>query len=97
VGEPMMPTSMIDSNFEENKVLLLNRINEMDAFDVPLSLQSKDLLEIVINNNVKAVDRFTYTFKFIKGKWKAIEGDYFEIMNNYEDEESGKIKATLKR
>jgi hypothetical protein len=97
VGEPMMPTSMIDSNFEENKVLLLNRINEMDAFDVPLSLQSKDILEIVINNNVKAVDRFTYTFKFIKGKWKAIEADYFEIMNNYEDEESGKIKATLKR
>lgn len=97
LGETYFPTSMRDTNFKVNKTTVLNRINESDAFDIPLELKPKDLLEIVINNNVKGIDPFTYIFKYIKGKWKAIGEDPFEIMNNYDEEQTGKIKAALKR
>ena len=97
MGEPMIPTEMIDTNFKVNKNALLNRINEIDAFDISLELKPKDLLEIVINNNVKGIDTFTYSFKYIKNKWKAISEDPFEIMNNYDEEQSGKIKSALKK
>jgi hypothetical protein len=97
LGETMIPTSMIDFNFCENQTSLLNRLNEPDAFDVPMKFKAKDLLEIVINNNSKIQDPFTYTFKYKKGKWEAEETDPFEIMNHFDEEKSGKIKNTLKR
>jgi hypothetical protein len=97
MGEPMMPTSMIDSSFAENQATILNRLNEIDAFDIPLKFKAKDLLEIVINNNSKFQDSFTYSFKLKKGKWMAEETDPFEIMNHFDEENSGKIKSALKR
>lgn len=98
MGMPMMPTSMRDLSFEENQSTLLNRLNESDAFDVPLEFKAKDLLEIVINNNTSDFyETFTYFFKFKKGKWEAEETDPFEIMNQFDEENSGKIKIALKR
>lgn len=97
MGEPMMPTSMRDLSFEDNQATLLNRLNEPDAFDVPLKFKAKDLLEIVINNTSDFYETFTYTFKFKKGKWEAEETDPFDIMNNFDEENSGKIKSALKR
>lgn len=97
MGEPMIPTSMIDSSFAENQATILNRLNEIDAFDIPLKFKAKDLLEIVINNNSKCQDSFTYSFKYKKGKWMAEETDPFEIMNHFDEENSGKIKSALKR
>lgn len=96
MGEPIMPTSMRDLSFEENQSTLLNRLNESDAFDVPLKFKAKDLLEIVINNTSDFDETFTYTFKFKKGKWEAEETDPFEIMNHFDEENSGKIKSALK-
>ena len=97
MGEPMMPTSMRDLSFEENQSTLLNRLNEPDAFDVPLKFKAKDLLEIVINNTSNFHETFTYSFKFKKGKWEAEETDPFDIMNHFDEENSGKIKSVLKR
>jgi hypothetical protein len=98
MGLPMMPTSMRDLSFEENQATLLNRLNEPDAFDVPMKFKAKDLLEIVINNNASDFyETFTYTFKFKKGKWQAEETDPFEIMNDFDEENSGKIKSVLRR
>lgn len=98
MGEPMMPTSMLDSSFEENQNTLLNRLNEPDAFDVPLTFKAKDLLEIVINNNAPNFhEPFTYSFKFKNGKWVAEESDAFEVMNHFDEENSGKIKSALRR
>ena len=97
MGEPMIPTSMRDLRFEENQFALLNRLNEPDAFDVPLMFKAKDLLEIVINNTSDFHETFTYTFKFKKGKWEAEETDPFDIMNHFDEENSGKIKSVLKR
>jgi hypothetical protein len=98
MGMPMMPTRMRDLSFEENQTTLLNRLNEPDAFDVPLKFRAKDLLEIVIINNASDFhETFTYTFKFKKGKWQAEETGPFEIMNDFDEENSGKIKSALKR
>jgi hypothetical protein len=47
MGEPMMPTSMRDLSFEENKSTILNRLNEPDAFDVSMEFKAKDILEIM--------------------------------------------------
>ena len=55
MGMPMMPTSMRDLSFEENQSTLLNRLNEPDAFDVPLKFKAKDLLEIVIQEIIQFV------------------------------------------
>lgn len=97
MGMPMMPTSMRDLSFEENQSTLLNRLNEADAFDIPLKFKAKDLLEIVINNNTLDFDAtFTYSFKFKKGRLVAEETDPFEVMNHFDEEESGKIKTALK-
>lgn len=98
MGSPMIPTSMIDLNFEVNKSTLLARINEPDAFDVSLQLKSKDLFEIVINNHSNNFEeRFNYAFEFSNGKWVAVEPDPFKIMNEFDEEQFGKIKNALKR
>jgi hypothetical protein len=97
MGEPMMPTSMRDLSFEENKSTILNRLNEPDAFDVSMEFKAKDILEIVINNIPDFYETFTYSFKFKKGKWEAEETDPFDIMNHFDEENSGKIKSALKR
>lgn len=97
MGLPMMPTSMRDLSFEDNQATLLNRLNEPDSFDVPLKFRAKDLLEIVINNTSDFYETFTYSFKFKKGKWEAEETDPFDIMNHFDEENSGKIKSALKR
>ena len=98
MGEPMMPTSMRNLSFEENQATLLNRLNEPDAFDVPLKFEAKDLLEIVINNNTSDFyETFTYSFKFKKGRWKADETCPFDIINHFDEENSVKIKSALKR
>ena len=93
----MMPTSMLDSSFDENQNTLLNRLNEPDAFDVPLKFKAKDILEIVINNTSDFHETFTYRFKFKNGKWLVEVTDPFEIMNHFEEENSGKIKSALRR
>ncbi len=98
MGSPMMPTSMIDLNFELNKSTLLARVNEPDAFDVPLQLKPKDLLEIVINNHSSNFEeRLNYTFEYEKGKWIAVEPDPFKIMNEFDEEQFGKLKNAVKR
>ena len=97
MGEPMMPTSMRDLSFEENQSTLLNRLNEPDAFDVSMNFKTNDILEIVINNTSDFYETFTYSFKFKKGKWEAEESDPFDIMNHFDEENSGKIKSALKR
>lgn len=97
MGLPMMPTSMSDLNFVENQAVLLKRLNEPDAFDVPIEFKPKDQLEIVINNTLNFYEAFTYSFKYYKGTWTAIEADPFDLMNHFDEEQSGKIKSALKR
>lgn len=96
MGMPTMPTSMSDFNYKENQATLLVRLNESDAFDVPIHFKEKDILEIVINNTPDFYQPFIYSFRYNKGKWLTEETDPFQIMNHFEEEKNGKIKNALK-
>jgi hypothetical protein len=96
MGMPTMPTSMSDFNYKENQATLLVRLNESDAFDVPMHFKEKDILEIVINNTPDIYEPFIYSFRYNKGKWLTEETDPFEIMNHFDEEKNGKIKNALK-
>lgn len=98
LGLPLMPSSMTDPNFIPNELTIVSRLNEQDAFDSPIVFCTKDILEVVINNNATDQDkRFTFSFEFKKGKWNAIESDSFNIISHFNEAESGKIKSALKR
>ena len=97
MGSPIMPSDMIDLNFVENQYVLLERLNQADAFDQPMEFKPKDQLEIVINNTPNFQNAFTYSFKYYKGKWSITETDPFDLMNNFDEANSGKIKNALKR
>ena len=98
VGTYMMPNEKAQAFLEINSTTLENRLNEADAFDVVLELKNKDILEVVINNKSENYeDQINYTFEFKKGKWKTIEYDFFELMNEYEETNSGKMKNVLKK
>lgn len=97
MGSPIMPSDMIDLNFVENQSVLLERLNQADAFDQPMEFKPKDQLEIVINNTPNFQNAITYSFKYYKGKWSITETDPFDLMNNFDEANSGKIKNALKR
>ena len=98
VGTYMMPNEKAMAFLEINTTTLEKRLNESDAFDVHLELKNKDILEVVINNKSRNYeDQITYTFEYNKGKWKSIEYDFFELMNEYEETDSGKMKNVLKK
>ena len=97
MGLPLMPTDMIDFNFVENQSVLLERLNQPDAFDQPMEFKPKDQLEIVINSTPNFYDAFTYSFKYYKGKWTITETHPFDLMNHFDEANSGKIKSALKR
>ena len=98
VGMPIMPSEYFDINFELNIQTLTTRLNETDAFDLPVKFKAKDQFEIVLNNLSKNHgERLTYCFIFKKGKWVKESQDVFELMNKYEEFAFGKIKGAKKR
>jgi hypothetical protein len=91
IGEVMMPYHM-DADIEENnRNLLLKRINEMDAFDIELNAKTGDLLQIGF-----AVDsgyqHLTYGFKYTGKKWKPESYDPLRRMWHHESDLAGKIR-----
>src|SRR5215471_20205580 len=82
LGDPIMP--MRDPNFEINQSTLLARLNEPDAFDVPMQLRTNDKLVITINCQAGEIDhRFTYAFDYENGEWIPSTDDPFDLINNY--------------
>ena len=81
-----------------NSATIENRLNESDAFDVPMNFINKDVLEVVINNKAENYgDCFSYSFEYKKGIWKSFESDCFLLMNDYIEEVAGKMRSVLKR
>jgi len=91
IGEPIMPYEWKDLDFEDNKILLENRLNEGDAFDVPLVFKAKDQLEVVFNND-DYYKKVVYGFKYVKGKWRIFETDDFYLMGFCDEVAFGKLK-----
>jgi hypothetical protein len=97
LGLCIMPSEFSDSNFIMNSLTLQKRLNEPDAFDIPIKFKAKDQLEIVFNNLSKDFDkRLTYCFIFKKGQWVKTEHAAFELMNRYDEYAFGKLKNAKK-
>ncbi len=97
IGMPMLPAEYTDANFFVNTQTLVNRLNESDAFDMPIKFKAKDQFEIVINNLSKdQFQRLTYCFIYKKGAWVQETYDVFELMNQYEEFMFGKMKGIKK-
>lgn len=97
MGQALVPDLLIDVYYDINQSTILARLNEIDAFDVAFQFNTKDVLEVVINNlDTNGFSAFTYYFKYKKGKWKQFFSNYYDMANYYDEEESGKIKSALK-
>jgi hypothetical protein len=92
MGEPIVPEGLLEANYELNRETLASRLNESDAFDLPLVLKPKDRIMIVINNLAKdAMQRMTFCFSYKNGKWVHAPYDSFEMMNQYDEIAFGKF------
>jgi hypothetical protein len=98
IGMYTLPNEKALKYLEINTTTLENRLNEPDAFDVVLELKNNDILEVVLNNRAKDYeDLIIYAFEYNDGKWKSIEYDTFELMNEFKETDSGKMKDVLKK
>ncbi|QVY67112.1 hypothetical protein [Polaribacter sp. Q13] len=90
MGTPALPSDL-QPHFEVNETLLIDTLNTTDAFDKNIELEKGDRLEVVLCNNSKDNELY-YNFKFTGKKWKSIESDCFDIMNNFDEVKGGEIK-----
>ncbi|MBP8191998.1 MAG: hypothetical protein KAX69_00235 [Chitinophagales bacterium] len=92
IGEPVFEHYKELSYFEPNNNILCNRLNETDAFDIPMDFKEKDQFEIVFNNHGSYDERITHCFVYKKGKWIITEYDVFSFMNKFDETDSGIIE-----
>lgn len=91
VGEPIFLPHLITLNYEANKITLLKRINEADAFDIPIVFKNQDVLEVVLENTNEN-KRVVFGFKYRNAKWNNYEIDSFYLEGHFDEKEFGKIK-----
>lgn len=94
LGELMEPYSTDPEIELYNRELLLQRINEPDAFDVHLKPTNNDRLEICVS---AGYHRLTYGFVYQDGIWAEKEYDPFEWMWQHTQKEIGKVKNAIER
>ena len=70
-------------DFKANEIKLANRLNESDAFDIPIKPKAGDRMEIVINNLKSYKERVVYSFRYKKRQWIIDEYDPFESLNHH--------------
>lgn len=91
IGTMVMDNEILTIDYEVNKVILEQRLNEVDAFDMELYFKPKDVLEIVCHN-LNENKRVVYGFKYKGKRWQIYDISPFEIMNHYDEVKFGKIK-----
>ncbi|HNC65025.1 MAG TPA: hypothetical protein PLC61_08485 [Chitinophagales bacterium] len=89
IGEPIFEHYKQLPYFESNNTILCNRLNEKDAFDKPLQIKENDHFEIVFKNLEHNEERITHCFVYKNGKWKTTEFDAFNLMNKFDEINSG--------
>jgi hypothetical protein len=82
MGMPMTPFEYFVSDFKANEIKLAARLNESDAFDIPIMPKAGDRMEIVINNLKAYEERVVYSFRYKKRQWMIDEYDPFESLNH---------------
>ncbi|WOD43173.1 hypothetical protein [Hwangdonia lutea] len=92
MGEPILPYHL-HPRFDINETLLVNTLNTPEAFDKNLEIKRWDRLEVVLCNNSKdGYDTLYYNFRYTGKIWKAIESDCFDLMNRFDEVNTGEIK-----
>ena len=93
LGMPVMPQGWGDENYEYNRFVILERLNQPDAFDKALDLKNNDKLHIVFNSLSNTKEEVIYAYKYKKNKWVGDEYDCFELENhNHKQIEKGRIE-----
>jgi len=92
MGEPMFYDNLLQEHYIVNQQTLLNRLNEVDAFDQVMNFKDEDQLEIAINNRKNDKSRMVFCFKYKNGKWIEEGYDVFGLMNHYDEYMFGKFK-----
>lgn len=92
VGQPVMPPGFLEVDLMQTETILEKRINEPDAFDIPLVCKPKDQLTIVLHNHaVKAGKRVVFTFTYQRKKWVLDYSFPFEHEGEYQEMKFGKL------
>ncbi len=86
--------TMILENDEKNKIIILNRLQDPDAFDIPIQFNEGDCFEIHLKNNFFS-NALVYSFEFENGKWKSNDYDPFKIDKPTEIYKLGKIEDAI--
>ncbi len=93
MGMPNMPQGWGDENYEYNRLVILERLNQPDAFDKTLDLKNNDKLHIVFNRLSNTKEEAIYAYKYKKKKWTEDEYDWFELENhNHKKIEKGRVE-----
>ncbi len=98
LGTPILPSEFSEKHFNLNKERLLKRLNEADAFDIPIKFKAKDKLILIFNNlSADDLNRVIYCFRFKNRKWIVESFDAFELMDHYQELVFGKFKDTYSK
>lgn len=92
IGSALMPTSLRDLSFSENRELLLRSLNMEDSFDKAVVFHEKDCLEVVVRNHLNSSEPYIYMFEFKHKKWVAVEKNTFDLINNFDEIKRGYFK-----
>jgi hypothetical protein len=92
IGSAMLPTSLRDLSFNENRSLILTALNSGVAFDKEIEFQPKDCLEVVLSNQPSSAETFVYMFEFKNKKWVPVEKDVFKLQNESDEVLKGYFK-----
>ena len=97
MGEPMLPQEwkIGEENNEYNKTKLATLLNESNCFDVDLSINHKDILELnftcTSKTNPQSTTHLVYEFIYKNGKW--IANEYNPFNTDKLQKQQGKIKS----
>jgi hypothetical protein len=93
-GDPIFPEE--DEFFEINSQTILHRFSEADAFDVPITFENKD--KFVVRINATKWEKIKeYTYEYIIDQWVISELDFFELENDFDQVNFGKLKSFRKK
>jgi len=79
-----------------NKITILNRLKESDAFDIPIQLNNLDSLVVHIDQ-FNYSNELQYCFQFIDGEWESQEFDPFYINNTSDLLKFGKLDNVIEK
>ena len=91
IGDTLLPSELDPKDRVYNQKLLEKRINESDAFDVPLKPQSGDRLIIHLTTpmgDINSVDDYEFAYK---EAWAICESNPRELMGMFDELRNGSI------